>query len=164
MKKAVIVLGAALLAAGVANAHDYKAGSIIVGHPWARPTPPGAKAAAAYFTLQNTGSAPDTLMSVSSPVDESAQLHQTIRDGEVMKMREVKGGVAIPPGATVKFEPGGYHVMLLQPKQQFEEGQFFPLTLTFAKAGTVNVEVKVEKQPGERPVAGASHGGMEHMH
>lgn len=62
-----------------------------------------------------------------------------------MKMRPVEGGVDLAPGTTVEFKPGGYHIMLLDLKHKLNEGQRFPLTLTFAKAGTVKIDVLVER-------------------
>lgn len=61
-----------------------------------------------------------------------------------MRMREVTDGVAVAPGTTVKFAPGGYHIMLMGLKQPLKAGDRFPLTLKFAKAGSVTVDVQVE--------------------
>ena len=149
----------ALCVASAANAHDYKIGVIAIGHPWARPTAEGAKAGAAYLSLENTGAEPDRLLSAASPVAAKIQIHQTTEDGGVMKMHEVEGGVALAPGVNVAFKPGGYHIMLLGLKQRLDEGQHIPLTLNFAKAGSIDVEVYVEKTP-----AGEHAGGMMHDH
>lgn len=62
-----------------------------------------------------------------------------------MKMRPVEGGLDVPPGTTIEFKPGAYHIMLLGLRHKPDEGQRFPLTLTFAKAGTVKIDVLVEK-------------------
>ncbi len=155
----------ALFAAGAAQAHDYSQGMITIDHPWARPTPGQSKVGAAYLLLQNSGAETDTLLSAESPVSEKTQIHETLREGDIMKMREVRGGVAVPPGTAVAFKPGGNHIMLLGLKQKLEEGQHIPLTLTFAKAGVVAVEVAVEKAPSEKPEGGMAHGSsMDHMH
>ncbi len=159
MKRSLVLAGIALFTAGTALAHDYKVGTIAIGHPWARPTAEGARAGAAYLSLDNTGGEADSLVSAASSAAGKTQIHETTNDGGVMKMRRVEGGVAIAPGATVSFKPGGYHIMLLGLKQRLEEGQHIPLTLTFAKAGTVDVEVYVEKAP-----AGEHQGGTTHDH
>jgi copper(I)-binding protein len=165
MKYFFLLTGLALLGAGTAQAHDYKQGSIAIEHPWARPTPEGARAGAAYLSLQNSGNEADTLLSAETPVSASAQFHETIRDGDIMKMREIRGGVVVPPGGSVSFKPGGYHIMLVGLKQRLDEGQHIPMTLTFAKAGPVRVEVYVEKQPGSQPQSGAMNDhDMSHMH
>jgi periplasmic copper chaperone A len=150
MKKQIIWLtGLALFAAGVVHAHEYQLGTIAIGHPWARPTAEGAKAGAAYLSLENSAGESDRLVSASTPAAEKAEIHETSNEGGIMKMRHVEEGVALPPGVNVAFKPGGYHIMLFGLKRKLDEGQHIPLTLTFAKAGSINVEVYVEKTSGE---------------
>jgi periplasmic copper chaperone A len=165
MKNVVLILAALVLAdAGAALAHDYKLGPIAIGHPWARPTAQGAKNAAAYLTLQNGAGEPDRLVAVNSPVAEKAQIHETSNDGGIMKMREAADGVTLAPGESVAFKPGGYHIMLVGLKNKLDDGQHIPLTLTFAKAGSINVEVYVEKASGQGGGTAPSHDmhGMDH--
>jgi copper(I)-binding protein len=147
MRKHLLLLAglAMLAAAGTAQAQEYKLGNIMISHPWTRPTPESAKVGAAYLSLENRGNDADTLVSATSPVSEKTEIHETIHDGDIMKMRPVKGGLTLAPGVTVKLEPGGYHVMLVGLKQNLDEGLRIPLTLSFAKAGSTNVEVLVEK-------------------
>ncbi len=83
-------------------------------------------------------------MGAKTSVAKAAELHEHVMKGDVMEMRKVQGGVAVAKGATVKFAPGGLHVMLFGLMQKLEAGQSFPMTLTFEKAGDVPVEVKVE--------------------
>ena len=61
-----------------------------------------------------------------------------------MRMRPVAGGLVIPPGQTVKLEPGGYHLMIIGPKQAFKVGDHIPATLRFEHAGSLKVEFYVE--------------------
>ena len=139
---------ALLFVAFAAQAHEYKAGDLTIEHPWARPTAGSMMMGAAYLTLKNAGKEADTLKSVSSPDAEMVEIHENIHDeGGVMRMRPVEGGLAIPAGGTVAFEPGGYHLMLIGLKHNLEDGQTMPLKLSFAHAGDVDVEVKVEKKP-----------------
>ena len=76
-------------------------------------------------------------------------------DGGVMKMRAIPA-IDIKAGAKVELKPGGYHVMLMELKQPLKNGDRFPLTLTFEKAGKIEVSVWVEDM--------ASKGGGEHKH
>ncbi|AZO27833.1 copper chaperone PCu(A)C [Mesorhizobium sp. M1B.F.Ca.ET.045.04.1.1] len=127
-----------------AIAHEFKAGDLEIGHPWSRATPPGAKVAGGYFTVTNKGSAPDRLQSISSEVSDKAELHEMgVKDG-VMTMRPVSGGLEIPAGGKVELKPGGYHLMFVGLKRQPKQGEKFPATLTFEKAGSVTVEFAVE--------------------
>jgi copper(I)-binding protein len=144
--------------------------SIAVTDAWARAMPPGAKTGAAYVTLANKGSADDKLVSVSTPVAAEAQLHTTINDNGVMKMRPVSA-IDVKPGATVTLKPGGLHLMLMGVKQPLTEGQSFPMTLTFAKAGKVETTVAVKKvgamgtmeMHGSGEMKGMSNMNMEGM-
>ena len=161
MMKAASV--AALLAALTilpAHASDYKAGPLTIDHPWARPTAAGAQNGAAYFAIKNGGDAADKLLSVASPAAASVEVHESREEAGVMKMRPAEGGVEINAGKTVELKPGGYHVMLIGLKQPLKLGEHFPMTLTFEKAGTVQLEVPVQKGP----TAGSAHEAMHDMH
>ncbi|TIX05878.1 MAG: copper chaperone PCu(A)C, partial [Mesorhizobium sp.] len=71
-------------------------------------------------------------------------LHEMgVKDG-VMTMRPVGGGLEISAGGKVELKPGTYHVMFLGLKRQPKQGEKFPATLTFEKAGSVTVEFEVE--------------------
>lgn len=158
IKPVWFLIGLSLLHTGSASAHDYKQGPIAIGHPWARSTAEGVKTGAAYISLENTGAEADTFVSAESPVSEKTQIHETRREGDVMKMREIEGGVSLPAGTTVTFKPGGYHIMLLGLKQKLDEGQSIPLTLTFAKAGSIQVDVHVEKTAPNESSTMQDHG------
>ena len=141
----VAVFAAALLFAQAASAHEYKFGDLTIAHPWSRATLPGAKVAAGYLTIKNNGSTPDRLIAVSAEIAGKGEIHEmTVKDG-VMNMRPIAGGIEIPAGGEVKLEPGAYHIMFMDLKAPAVEGVKFPGTLTFEKAGTVNVEFAVEK-------------------
>jgi len=150
-----------LLPTLLVQAHEYDAGQLHIDHPWSREMPPVAPTAAAYFVIHNKGSEADRLLSASTPVAGKAELHEHVHAGGVMKMQQVQD-VVIPAGGEVKFEPMGYHVMLLDVKQQAKDGERFPLTLTFEKAGKVEVDVAVQKEAPAGHDHGTDHG--EHKH
>lgn len=150
-------LASVLLVAQAASAHEFKLGDLDIGHPWSRATLPGAKVAAGYMTLRNEGSQPDRLISVTSGIAGKAEIHEmAVKDG-VMTMRPLADGLEIPAGGEVKLEPGAYHIMFMELKAPAVEGVKFPGTLTFEKAGTVEVEFAVEKAGGEADHS--AHGG-----
>jgi len=132
--------------------------SIKVEGAWARSTPPGAKTAAAYLTVVNAGKENDTLMSASTPVAGTADVHRSFMDNGVMKMRPA-GPLDLKPGASLKLAPGGYHIMMMDLKQPLAAGQTFPVTLVFKKAGNVTAVVKVQNSAP----AGSSGGAMGGM-
>jgi periplasmic copper chaperone A len=76
--------------------------------------------------------------------------------GMVMQMRPV-AGIDIPAGQPVSLKPGGEHIMLLGLAQPLHEGQTFPLTLTFEKAGSRAVTVTVKKPGAAGPAAAHQH-------
>jgi len=142
-RKLLCILAAALLSAP-ALAHDYTAGALKIGHPWARATPKGAPVGGGYLSITNTGSEPDRLIGGSSGIAKKFEIHAMSMDHGVMKMRPVGDGLEIQPGQTVTFKPGGYHVMFVDLNQPLKQGDKIPATLEFAKAGKVQVEFAVE--------------------
>lgn len=151
--KKTLLLAALLAPSLFASAHEYSAGELHIEHPWSREMPPVAPTAAAYFVVHNKGGEADRLLSVATPVAGRAEMHEHLHADGLMKMQQVQS-VAIPAGGEVKFAPMGYHVMLFNLKQQAKDGERFPLTLTFEKAGTIEVEVAVQK---DAPVQEAAH-------
>ncbi|MFL5268677.1 MAG: copper chaperone PCu(A)C [Stellaceae bacterium] len=121
---------------------------------WARATPGKAENGAAYLTIQSPTA--DRLVSVSTPVAKKAELHTMSMSGGIMQMRPV-AGIDVPGGQLVKLKPGGEHVMLLGLNHPLQEGQSFPLTLTFEKGGTRTVDVAIEKVGASGPAHAAKH-------
>jgi len=135
---------ALVLSATVAFAHGYQAGPLKIGHPWSRATPAGAKVGGGYLSIENTGSTPDRLVSISVPFAGRAEIHEMAMKDGVMSMRPLDKGVEVPAGGKVEFKPGGYHIMFMDLKQQLNQGDMMKGTLTFEKAGSVDVEFKVD--------------------
>jgi periplasmic copper chaperone A len=139
------LLASGLLGLLVVTAHaaDYKAGSIVIADPWSRATPKGARVAGGYMKITNTGTTPDRLVAGSSDVASGFGVHEMSMAGGVAKMRPVKGGLEIKPGETVELKPGSYHVMFTGLKKPLQAGEHFKATLTFEKAGKVDVDYDV---------------------
>ena len=144
-----LVLLAAAFVCGTAVAHDFQLKSLVVSNPFSRATPPGAKIAGAFMSIENRGKEADRLVGVTSPVAGLVEIHEMAMDGAVMKMRAVSG-IELKPGATLALKPGGYHMMLEDLKAPLKEGDEIPLRLTFEKAGTIDVSVKVEAMGASR--------------
>ena len=135
-----------------AQAHDYKLGSLEIGHPWSRATPPTAQAAGGFLTITNKGTTPDRLIAVKGAASDKAEIHEMKMDGAVMRMREVEKGIEIPPGATVELKPGGYHIMFMGLKAPFTKDQRVPITLVFEKAGSIDVDLTVDALGAQAPM------------
>ena len=115
---------------------------IQVEKAWVRATAPGAKVAGGYMVMRNTGAAADRLLSASSPAAAKVELHVHINDNGVMRMREVRG-YDLPAKGTFELKPGGAHLMFLDIKRPFKEGEKVPVKLKFEKAGEVSAEFHV---------------------
>lgn len=139
-----VVAVLSLAFASVALAHDYQAGPIKVGHPWARATAPGAAVGAGYMKITNSGDAPVQLVGATTPAAARVEVHTMSMDGGVMRMRPVPA-LTIPAQSTVELKAGGLHLMLIGLKKPLVVEDLVPLTLTFSGGLTVNVELYVEE-------------------
>ena len=153
-RAAAFLIAAAM--SGQVSAGDLEVGSLTLHGPWARASIGQAKAGAAYLTIVNTGNAVDRLVSAETPAAKMAQLHTHLMDGGVMKMRRVEA-VEIAPGEPVVFRPGGLHIMMMGLKAPLREGESFALTLTFEKAGRVEVTVGIEAPTAMEPPMPGDH-------
>ena len=133
--------------------HAQTAGSIKVEKPFSRATPASAKVGGGYLTITNTGTAEDKLVAASSVASGSVEIHEMATKDGVMTMRPLTNGLAIPGGKSVALAPGGYHLMLMNLKAPLKAGDKVPVTLTFEKAGKLDVMLDVQA------MGGASQGG-----
>lgn len=132
------------------------AAAVDVAQPWARATVPGQSATGVFARL--TAREATRLTGGSSPLAAVVEIHEMKMDGNVMRMRALESGLALPAGRAVDLKPGGYHVMLMGLKQALPQGSTVPLTLTFTdaqgRAGEVTLQVPVRSMQA----SGHSHG------
>lgn len=152
---AAVVLTCAAFYAGVAHAHEYKVGALVIEHPWTPQPPVGAKVAAGFLKITNKGTEDDRLISVTTRIAGKTQIHGMKIENGIMKMFELEGGLAIPAGQTVELKSKFNHVMFIDLKDRPVEDTHFAATLTFEKAGSVSIEFSVEAMGGS-----PDHGGM----
>jgi copper(I)-binding protein len=158
----IFACAAALLALWGASAHaqEVKAGDLVITQPWSRATPGGAKIAGGFVTIENKGAAPDRLISGAGDIAGKVEIHEMAMNNGVMTMRPLDKGLVIEPGKTVKLAPGGYHLMLMDLKQPFKQGDKVPVTLEFEKAGKVALSLDVQGVGAQAP-AGHDHPGTK---
>lgn len=158
MKKSAFgALALVTILSAPAFSHDYKVGDLHIVHPFSRATPAGAKVAGGFMRITNTGKTSDRLIGGSAELANVFEVHEmSMKDG-VMQMRALDKGLEIKPGETVELKPGGYHVMFIDIKKPFVEGEKIKGFLTFERAGRVEVEFKVESR-------GATGAKEEHKH
>ncbi|MEO7325780.1 MAG: copper chaperone PCu(A)C [Dokdonella sp.] len=118
MYRGLVWVGLALLGT-VADVHA--AGKLGVTDAWIRAAPPGASSVAGYATLKNTGDEAISILTVQSDAFRMTSLHETLVEEGVSKMRELHR-LKIAPGETVQMQPGGKHLMLMQPRREILAG------------------------------------------
>jgi hypothetical protein len=139
---------AALLLGGMAGAHELTVGDLQFIHPHIPQPAATAQVAGGYMAISNAGAQADRLMGVSSAIAKSVSLHETRVDANgVASMSPVKA-LEIPAGETVLLEPGGYHIMFMGLTGRLSEGDMLPVTLTFEKAGAIEMEFMVDPAGG----------------
>lgn len=129
--------------APAAGADVFKVGDLVVASPWTRATPGGAKVAGGYLKVTNNGKSPDRLVKATASIADRMEIHEMSMVDGVMKMRPLASGLTIKPGETVELKPGGFHLMFMDIKQPLKQGDVVKATLTFEKAGTLEVPFNV---------------------
>jgi periplasmic copper chaperone A len=151
------MVAAVLASSATAQGPTPPGGAVQIEGVWARATPPAARTGAAYLTIINPSREPDRLVGASSPAAAQAELHTHISEGNVTRMQQLQA-VDIPAGGRVSFAPGGLHVMLVNLQTPLRDGTQFPLTLRFARAGEITIEVPVSRNaPISAPASGHRH-------
>ena len=158
LTKLTLLLLSSLIASSSVG-HDFSQNNMTIDHPWSKPTPPISQYGVAYFNIKNSGASADKLIKVQVPsnIADSASLHDVIHDGDIVRMRELLDGKAIPADSVVEFQPGGNHVMLEGLKNPLKLGDKFTIELIFSKAGSVPVEIWVEENAADTKKAKHAH-------
>jgi len=144
----------------IAQAHDARAGDLVLKHPHSNATVGVTRPGVVYVTIVNNGKRDDALVSAESPVAGHVELHRSLIEGGVVKMRPVKE-IVVPSGGQVALKRGGYHLMLMGLKRPLKAGETYSLILRFRHAGTVTARVRVDPLRGKAP---AMKGMEHHMH
>ncbi|MEB3046683.1 DUF1775 domain-containing protein [Rhizobium mulingense] len=137
------------MAAAAPAGETVKAGDLEISAGFAKAMLPGQPVGGGFFTVKNSGQTDDRLLSVTSPVSGEVQIHAMETKDNVMRMRQLKDGIAVAAGETVKLEPGKLHLMFQKVKTPFKQGDTVPVTLTFEKAGTVDLVLQVVSAQGK---------------
>lgn len=136
--------------------HDGHHGAMAVTEGFARATLPSAPVGGAYVTVKNDTGHDDRLISASSPQAGEVQIHDSIMEGDVMKMVHLADGIAIPAGDSISLAPNGKHLMLMNLTGPLVEGETVEVTLTFEHAEPLTVNLPV--------AAIAATGAADHHH
>ncbi|UMA65395.1 copper chaperone PCu(A)C [Roseivivax marinus] len=150
---------AATLVAGTAA---MATADIIIHDAYARSATPVAKSGAAFMVIENDGAEADRLIGVASEAAAVVELHTHAQDDTgMMLMRPVEGGLEIPADGSHALQRGGDHVMFMGLTEGWENGDTIPVTLTFERAGDVQVDIVVDRD--RQPAQDGGHGAMQGM-
>jgi copper(I)-binding protein len=118
--------------------------SIDISRPWARTSPGIEGQAGGFFTVTNKGGEADLLVAAASPAAARIDIHGIRVVGSVITMRSMEKGLRVPPDTAITLKPRGYHLLLQDLTRPLSKGERVPVTLTFEKAGTRQIDLIVE--------------------
>ena len=155
MKRRILLTALPFVILGRAKAQGQQ--TLKAEQGWSRPSLARIGTAVVYLRLRNEGSTPVRVVGGSTAVAEGVEIHESMIENNIARMRPRSDGVVLPPGDTVRFEPRGLHLMLIKPHADLKAGQNFILSLRFDNGEVLDVPVTVAMQ---EPAAG--HAGMTH--
>ena len=147
LRRVVLPAGCLFLSYATASAGCQGEG-LKFHHAQIRATPPNAPVSAGYLHITNTTGQTQTLLSAAAPFAQRAEIHDMRHDAGVMKMYEIKGGLAVPDGLTVALVPKGRHLMFIGLERQLKEDDVFKVTLEFSPCGQITLPFHVTRLPG----------------
>jgi copper(I)-binding protein len=153
-----VILFASFLLISRVPAQQVTSANMVVTQAWSRATPSGSKVAGGYLMIENKGQVADKLLSASTDAAKRLEIHEMAVNDGVMTMRPVENGLMIEPGRTVKFAPGGLHLMFVGLLAPLKQGDQTPASLKFERAGEIKVffEVQAMGAPPPGPLSNAA--------
>ena len=145
MKSQLKIICASVLSLAVFNVYA----EVIVKDAWVRATVPQQMATGAFFQIQSSTDA--RVVGVQSSAAGVAEIHEMKMENNLMKMRALEH-LDLAAGKLVELKPGGYHLMLMDLKQQIKAGDIVPLTLVVEgkdkKRDIINIKLKARSLNG----------------
>ncbi|MGX1926464.1 copper chaperone PCu(A)C [Vibrio sp. NH-7] len=126
---------------------------IMTHHAYARATPPNAATSAVFAEIMNHSENDRVIVSASTEAAGKVELHDVIKEGDVMKMRQIES-ITVPANGKVELKPGSLHIMLFDLTQPLVEGEAIDVQITFANG---------QKQTFNAPIKKVMS-GMKHHH
>ncbi|EEY99817.1 copper metallochaperone bacterial analog of Cox17 protein [Vibrio sp. RC586] len=139
MKLKTLLLSSLLLSSSAFAKSD-----IMIHAPYARATPPAAVNSALFAEVMNRSDLDRYIVSASTDVAGKVELHDVIKEGDVMKMRQVEE-LVVPAKGTLVLQPGSFHIMLLELKKPLQEGESIEVEFTFKNGEKQTVTAPVKK-------------------
>lgn len=150
MKRYILASTLILLAPAAFACETVTVGGMSLRNAWSKATIGASRPASFYVEIANNGASDDALIGITTPAADKPMLHQTVVKDGIASMPHAMS-IAVPAGQTVELAPGGYHGMLMELTGALAEGDRFPVTLTFEKAGEATINVEVLSMRAEGP-------------
>lgn len=112
--------------------------------PWIPEAPPNVTVFAGYFELRNNTPATIVLTTAESPYFDAVEVHRTMEENGVVKMVQ-EDAVRVPSGTVHEFSPGGFHLMLIDPRAPVKEGAIIPVELDIEGREAIAVDFTVRR-------------------
>jgi len=157
-----------MFAVGV-QAHDHSKNhasdsDIQISNVRINPIFTGMPVTAAYFTIHNRGNKAIRLTTVEGAISKRIEIHEHTMSNGLMRMQEVKAGIELSAGETLAFQPGGYHIMIMDLNQDIKEGDVINLILKFDDNSTQTVKATAKKPSMDHSSAPKHHGKHHDKH
>jgi len=150
MKHFLLAAALILSAPAVMACETVTIGDLTIEHAWSKATIGAGRPGVFYVEITNAGSVDDALIGIATPAAAMPMLHETVVKDGIASMPHAMS-IPVPAGQNVQLSPGGYHGMLMGLTTALKEGDSFPITLSFEKAGEVTVNVDVLSLRAEGP-------------
>ena len=142
MKYLITLLSSIIILSASAIAAETSA--LEVSNPWVRQAPPGMQVMGAFLELKNTDKQPVIIVGAHSDQFAMVEIHKTeIENGQARMLHQKQ--LEILPGQQTNFEPGGLHLMMMQPKSSFEKGTQINITLELKNGDSLSFTAPVKR-------------------
>ena len=138
--------------------HDHNSDALMVKDVVIRATTPNAGVTAAYGIIHNHSEKDDRLVGASVSFAKKTEIHEMKLVGDVMKMREIAGGLIIPAGAIVTLAKGAEHVMIMGLSGPITMDDTYQITFEFEHAGTITATASTISLSGKPAAHNHDHG------
>ncbi|MGF1475137.1 MAG: copper chaperone PCu(A)C [Geminicoccaceae bacterium] len=126
-----------------------RAGAIAASHGWTEETGETAHGIEVFVTIENSGSEPDRLVSATTEFADDGMFEASVLDNTGTLVVKQVSAIELTAGQIITFQPGSLRIVFQDVKQRFLAGDHFHMTLTFDKAGPLEIEVEVEHDHGD---------------
>lgn len=116
-----------------------------VSNAWIPEPPPGARMLAAYFDVENPTPVGIDIVAVESEDFARVEAHRTELESGIARMRKIER-VSVGPNESVRFQPGGLHLMLIGPHRVLAAGEEIALDLILEEGTAIRFTARIRRR------------------